>query len=163
MLKHNFAFGHLMAVKFHIEKFPSNAHKQHAFGAMSRQFKSAHYVDMWPFSEPFLMVTSPTLAQQVVQTTPVAYEKPDALRKWFYPLAGGINMFDAPPQQWKPIRSLFGPGFSTAHLMTLVPSMVEQTLTYCETLRRHAREGDMFMLDPTTLRFIMDIIGKTVL
>lgn len=91
MLEHSFAAGHLVAIKYWLDKFPRDAHKNLVFGAISRQFKSAHYVDMWPFSEPFLIVTSSVLAQQVVQTTKIAYEKPDAIREWFRSLAGMMS------------------------------------------------------------------------
>lgn len=41
--------------------------------------------------------------------------------------------------------------------------MVKITETYCDTLRKLAKKGDMFFLDPITLRFTMDQIGQTIL
>lgn len=41
--------------------------------------------------------------------------------------------------------------------------MVDETTVYCNTLRALALKKTMFYLDPTTLRFTIDVIGKTVL
>ncbi|MCJ1310707.1 hypothetical protein MMC25_004373 [Agyrium rufum] len=41
--------------------------------------------------------------------------------------------------------------------------MVDETAVYCETLMQMARKGEMFYLDLTTLRFTIDVIGKTIL
>jgi cytochrome P450 len=165
MPPHNFAAGHLLSLKSVIDQLPSDAHKVYAFGRLSRQFKGkgAYYIDLWPFSAPFLIVTSPSLANQAVQTTEIALEKPEALRVWGRSLTGGTSMFDAHPEQWRELRALFSPGFSTGHLMTLVPTIVDVARVYCETLRDHARRGDLFFLDPTTARYIMDIIGRVAL
>ena len=165
MLDHSFVAGHLLSIKPIMDRYPKDAHKVYTFGEMSRKFpkSGAYYLDLWPLSNPFLMVTSPTLADQATQTTSVAYERPDALRKWFLSIAGGQNLFDAHGKDWKPLRALFNPGFSTRHLLTLVPVLMEEILIYCETLRLHAKIGDTFYLDPTTLRFTVDIIGRVVL
>lgn len=41
--------------------------------------------------------------------------------------------------------------------------MVKQCAQYCETLRELAKKGEMFHLDPVTLRFMLDLIGRTIL
>jgi hypothetical protein len=46
--------------------------------------------------------------------------------------------------------------------MGLVPGMVEQTLTYVETRREFAAKAEMCLLEPATLRFSIDMIGKNV-
>lgn len=47
--------------------------------------------------------------------------------------------------------------------MALVPSMVEETMTYVKTLRGYAERREMCFLDPVTLRFMIDMIGRTML
>jgi hypothetical protein len=58
---------------------------------------------------------------------------------------------------------VFNKGFNNEHFLKLVPGMVKEINVYRETLRNHAKKGDMFYLDTTTLRFTMDLIGKTIL
>lgn len=41
--------------------------------------------------------------------------------------------------------------------------MLEQTKIYAESLRDLALKGEVFYLDLVTLRFMMDMIGKTLL
>jgi cytochrome P450 len=130
----------------------------------SFQDGSAFYLDMWPLSPLFLAVVSPTTATTVTQTNPkISARKPDLLHKLFKPLAGGPNLFHMPEAEWKPWRATFSNCFSNEHFMYLIPGIVEQTLIYCDTLRRHAQTSDTFFLDTTAIRFTMDIIGKTVL
>jgi len=162
MPEHSFAAGHLQILASIVKIYPRDAIKIYLFGEIGRKFSKAgaYYLDLWPFSEPFLVITSPYLANQVVSNPAIALEKPDALRKWFWSITGGISIFDAPADKWKPLRALFNRGFSATHLMTIVPTMVEETQMYCETLREHARKRDLFYLDPTNLRFMLDIIGQ---
>ena len=165
MPPHSFAAGHLQVLASIIPLYPRDGIKIYLFGELSRRFArgGAFYLDLWPFSEPFLIITSAYLSNQVTTSTDIALEKPDALRKWFWSLTGGISIFDAPADKWKPLRTLFNRGFSANHLISLIPSMVEETKVYCDILRQYAKQGDMFYLDPTNLRFMLDVIGRTAL
>jgi cytochrome P450 len=164
MPPHKFAAGHLPSLASVVNIYPRNGIKVYLFGELVRRFgkSGAVYLDLWPLAEPFLVITSPYLANQVT-TTAIAYEKPDALRKWFHSLTGGISIFDAPGGQWKSLRALFNRGFSANHLLPLVPDMIEEAEIYCSILRGHAKKGDMFYLDPTNLRFMLDVIGRAAL
>jgi cytochrome P450 len=164
MPPHSFSVGHLQSIAKIVPLYPRNGIKVYLFGELNRMFGKggALYLDLWPLAEPFLVITSPYLANQVT-TTAIAFEKPDALRKWFFSLTGGISIFDAPAEKWKSLRNLFNRGFSANHLLSLVPIMVEETEIYCDILRQHAKKGDLFYLDTTNLRFMLDVIGRTAL
>lgn len=163
MPDHSFFAGHLQSLSSIVNLYPKDAIKVYLFGEINQRFSrsGACYLDLWPFAEPFLVITSPYLANQVSSNPALALEKPDALRKWFWSITGGISIFDAPASEWKSLRKLFSRGFSANHWMTLVPCMVEEAQVYCETLREKAREGDMFFMDPINLRLMLDIIGQT--
>ena len=163
MPTHSFPAGHLQVLGSIIKLYPRDALKVYLFGEINRRYSKAGacYLDLWPFAEPFLVITSPYLANQVASNTAIALEKPDALRKWFWSITGGISIFDAPAKDWKPLRSLFSRGFSANHMMTLVPAMVEETEVYCDILREKAKKGDIFFMDPVNLRLMLDVIGRT--
>ena len=72
-------------------------------------------------------------------------------------------MFDMREHEWKPWRAVFSRAFSAEHIMLLVPDMVDETMVYSETLRKLAKQAELFHLDLTTLRFTIDVIGKTIL
>jgi cytochrome P450 len=164
MAPHSLLTGHLLTLASIVPLFPKDIIKTYIFEVVVSRFgkNGACYLDLWPFAEPFLVITSPHLANQVT-SPPVALEKPNALRVWAWSLSGGINLFDAPSEEWKPLRALFSRGFSANHLMNLVPSIVEETQVYCNILREHAKSDALFYLDTTNVKFMLDVIGRTAL
>ena len=72
-------------------------------------------------------------------------------------------MFDMRERDWKPWRAVFSGAFSAQNIAALVTGMVDERLTYVETLKRLAEEKKIFCLDLITLRFTFDVIGKTIL
>jgi cytochrome P450 len=159
--------GHLRFYNTVKATLPKDAHHNYVFGEIGRRWFSkegAYYIDLWPFSEPLLVVLSGVLATQATQTlTRIATQKPHQLRAWFRPITGGPNLVEMPEAEWRPWRAVFNKGFSAVHVQSLVPGMVDEARVYCDILRRHARAGGMFSLDAITMRFIMDLIGRTVL
>ena len=112
----------------------------------------------------FLTVISPRTAIDVTQqNTALSMERPFLLHRFFKPITGGPALFDLSEDQWKPWRAVFSQGFSTDHVLSLVPGMVQETMVYSETLRELSRKDIMFYLDTITLRFMMDMIGRTIL
>jgi len=79
------------------------------------------------------------------------------------PFTGGLTIFDLDEAEWKPWRAVFNKGFHGDRIMSLVPGMVEETKVYAETLKDLAEKGEMCFLDPLTLRFAIDVIGKMIL
>lgn len=165
MPPHNFLAGHLIELANVMKGFPADALKVYLFGALARKYSSngAFYLDLYPFAAPFLVITSPFLANQAVQSTPISYRKPDALRTWFWSIAGGISLFDAEYDEWKDLRSLFARGFSNKYLTNLLPGIIDEVEIYTEGLREKARSGEMIQLDGINLRFMIDSIGNTAL
>ena len=72
-------------------------------------------------------------------------------------------MFDVNEAAWKPWRSVFNKGFHSDHISSLVPDITNEILVYVETLCAAAKKNEMVFLEPITLRFMIDVIGKTVL
>jgi cytochrome P450 len=66
-------------------------------------------------------------------------------------------------EEWKKTRSLFNPGFAAAHLMTLVPSIVEDTKVYCKVLDGFAATGETFQVEEAVAHLTIDIMGHVVL
>ena len=90
-------------------------------------------------------------------------QRPTLLPRFFRPIYGGPCLFDLPENKWKPWRAVFTKAFNAEHILSLVPGMVDETLIYCQTLEKLAAKGNIVHLDPVTLRFTIDVIGKTVL
>lgn len=163
---HSFFVGHLLYFKSALDKLPPNAHYQNALGDVARehfQKEGCYYIDMWPVSGLLFIIVSPHIANQIHANPNMSMQRPPLLPRFFKPIAGGPNMFDMRETDWKPWRAVFSRAFSTEHVLSLVPDMVEETTVYCETLRKLAEQKEMFQLDLVTLCFTIDVIGKTIL
>ncbi|CAG8983209.1 hypothetical protein HYALB_00004037 [Hymenoscyphus albidus] len=145
---HSFFFGHLLYLKKHVDKSPPEAHYLYPISDIYLETSRKRELSIW-----ILTQTNPHTCSQ----------RPESLPEFFKPIAGGPNLFDMPESDWKAWRGVFNRGFNTEHCQSLVPGMVKQTLVFRETMREHARKGDIFYLDTTTLRFMIDMIGETIL
>lgn len=155
-----FGAGHLQVLPPLLKKFPKGSQQSDAFTVLSYDFKETDgcfYIDVWPFSSPLLVITSPELAVQACQEYDLP--KPDILVPFFAPIAGGPNMFTMNGTEWKRTRSLFNHGFSTNVMLDCTPQIIEETEIYVALLREHAEKGDTFSLDKLSCDYMMDVIG----
>ncbi|KAL4963997.1 uncharacterized protein BDV14DRAFT_175500, partial [Aspergillus stella-maris] len=87
------------------------------------------FIDAWPFTDPMCIVTSPQLARQIAQTNPLP--RHPMVTQYVRPLVGIHSMLIQNGTEWRNLRAMFRPGFSSQHLMTLVPMMVDHILLFC--------------------------------
>ncbi|KAF2743488.1 sterigmatocystin biosynthesis P450 monooxygenase StcS [Sporormia fimetaria CBS 119925] len=165
---HSLLFGHLLYLKSYLDRLPPDAHYQYAVGDIAADHFSsttgAFYLDLWPMTGITLIITSANAATQITQTiSKIALNRPPLLTRFFEPITGGPNMFDMPEQAWRPWRVAFNAAFKAERLWALVPGMVEEVEIYSGLLRERATEGEMMFLEPMTLRFTIDMIGKMIL
>ena len=157
-------FGHVLLVANILGRLPRHAHSHYLADQIRRRYPelgAIFYLDTWPFGPPVLVVISPSLASQFTQDRVLPKHK--GMRQFLEPLTGRHDLVSMEGQMWKTWRSIFNPGFSANHLMTLVPSIMEDALIFRDILREHARKGDMFSLEETTLNVTIDVIGRVVL
>ena len=157
-------FGHLPIMKRVTDKLPPDVHGHYLPAALQREIPSLgpiFYVDAYPFGTPVLVVSSPHGAYQITQEH--SLPKFAGLRSFLYPLTGGDDLVSMEGETWKHWRSIFNPGFSAGHLMTLVPGIMKDVLTFCAILREHAEKKDLFQLDYITIKLTMDVIGRVTL
>lgn len=120
------------------------------------------YIDNWPFIMPILVAASPGTARQITQEHPLLRWPP--LRNFFAPVAAKkYDLVTMEGPLWKKWRGVFNPGFSAAHLASLVPEIVAEGMVFCEVLKDRATSGKLFQLKPLTDNFTVDVIGKLVL
>lgn len=112
----------------------------------------------------FLTVVSPKIATEITQTnTKLTSDRPELLRRFLKPITGGLTIFDLDEKDWKPWRAVFNKGFHSERMYGLVPNMVEEVQVFAGALRDHAERGELCFLDPITLRFTIDMIGRSVM
>lgn len=108
-----------------------------------------------------LVVIDPVAAAQV--TIQSSLPKHQSTQDYVYPLVGKSNLVTLEGKEWRMWRSVFNPGFSSGHLMSLVGGMVSDTVLFTEILSDYAAKGTVFQLEDAATRLTVDIIGNVVL
>ena len=119
------------------------------------------YLDTWPFSDPICVIVDPDLAYQV--TVQNSLPKHKVISESIWPLTGPKTLVAMDGPEHKRWRAIFNPGFSSAHLMTLVDGIVDDSMLFMDILGKHAKEQDIFSLEEAATRVTVDIIGRVVL
>jgi cytochrome P450 len=117
------------------------------------------YVDWWPFGPQWVFIADPDLASKYI-TTGQSLRKSTLTSNYVNKLLGKDNMVSIDGPKWKMLRSIFNPGFSASHLMSLVPYMLDSTLIFVNACREKAKTNELFQLDRLATRYAIDIIGK---
>lgn len=164
MPPHHPIFGHLFLANSLLSKLPTDAHPSYLPGLIQRAVPDAgqvFYLDMWPFSRPLLVATSPSVAHQFNQEYPL--RKAPELRRWIKPLADNQDLVSLEGQTWKKWRSVYNPGFSASHLIGLVPQIIKEVSVFCDVLKECAQSEAVSPLEEATVNLTMDTIGRIVL
>ena len=157
-------FGHLPTMARVSANLPSDLHSHCRPEYVRRTMPGPppfFYLDPWPFAKPVLVIADPLTAFQVTQGS--SPPKHDVVHKFLLAIAGDNSLITLEGKKWKTWRGIFNPGFSTGHLMTLVPGIVEDGLQFCEILQSHAKKGDVFQMEEVATRLTVDVIGRVVL
>lgn len=153
--------GHFGALKQTIQGMPPNATLHSIMLKLSQQFPSGmFYINMWPFSGTWLIVATPSAASQIQSLN---LTKPDILRRPLETITGGPSLISMHGEAWKRWRVLFNPGFNPTYLTGLAPYIADEVSVFCEQLRKKAREREMFLLEPLTLKLTVDTICSVAL
>lgn len=164
MPPHHPLFGHLLVIARIMSQLPSDVHGH----VLPRQISKAYpnlgslfYLDTWPFGPPILALTSADYANQI--TVAHSLPKYSMMRRYMKPMTGGMDLVTLEGREWKTWRAVFNPGFSSTHLMTKIPHILTDVITFCEILEQRAASGQVFSLDPLAINLNLDIIGRLAL
>ncbi|KAI9796323.1 MAG: hypothetical protein M1835_004314 [Candelina submexicana] len=164
MPPYNPIFGHLLVAGKIMAKLPTDSHNQYLPGLIRRAYPDLgpnFYMDTWPFGSPILFICEPSALHQITQKHSLP-KHPD-LRNFLYPLANGLDIVTMEGPMWKKWRNIYNPGFSLAHLMTLTPVIVRETLIFCENLQHYVERKERFQMKTLTDKLAIDIIGTVIL
>lgn len=160
---HSYIWGSLRSMNEVISKQPKRAAPQ-TFGSVIKEYYGLgdyFYVDPWPFGDPLMMVFDADIMNQF--TVKQSMPKHPEVEKFMRNIGGPGNMVSSEGAEWKKWRSAFNPGFSASHLMSLVPSILDDVLIFNEILTKHAKNQEVFRMERATTSLTVDIIGKVVL
>lgn len=155
---------HLLTIKEAIKPFPSDTTMHNVFWDMSKRFSSGlFYVDMWPFSNPTLVITTPAAA---IQAEELDLSLPEDIVHPIEGITGGPSLLTMPiGPEWKAWRRSLSSAFSATSMMNFAPAVTSQVSVFRNLLFERCRSGepDAFLLEDLTLRLTFDVIGVVTL
>ena len=160
---HSLIFGNLEALGDMVQKLPRGIHPHRTLHYIREKYDlpPVFYIDSFPFGWNICAIFDAEVAQQVVIEDPLP--KHESIKKILWPIAGFNSLVATDGAEHRRWRNIFNPGFSTAHLMTLVDGIVDDTLVLLHVLGKYADAGEMFYLEHAMTKVTVDIIGRVVL
>lgn len=112
MPPHHLIFGHILVTASILATLPSDPHGHFIADSMRRRFP-----DLGPIALPALVLISSQFTQEP------SLPKHEGMRHFLQSLTGH-DLVTMEGHMWKTWRAVFNPGFSSHHLMTLVPEIM---------------------------------------
>ncbi|KAL4935582.1 hypothetical protein BDV06DRAFT_234185 [Aspergillus oleicola] len=121
-------------------------------------------IDYRPICRPVLFIGSHEIAEQISRPTKLFRTSvPKVDLGYLEPILGRNSILSAEGEEWKRLRRTFSPWFSLQHLMTLLPPIVEKTMTFVHRLDRLSNSGEEASLMSLIMKLMYDIIGSAIL
>ena len=160
---HSYIWGSLPAVAEVLKDQPKRAAPQCLPILLKEKYNLGDYFyfDPWPFGPISLVVLNTDMMQDF--TVKRSLPKHPETEEFVKHIGGPGNLVSSEGAEWKKWRALFNPGFSSAHLMTLVPIIVDQGNTLIDRLTQKAINNELFRMEPLATKLTVDVIGKVVL
>ena len=164
MPEFGFVMGHLLALKRHSEAMPSDTVMHNVFWDIAKGVDGGvFYVDLWPFSRPMLVITTPEAAAQAEGFNMNVGSN----------IAGPLDIITGGPSlismsigpEWRKWRKAFNPGFSASYMAGLAPAIADEVAVFRQILlgRCSKEMSDVFQLEELTLKMTFDVIGSVIL
>src|SRR5579871_450071 len=123
-------------------------------------------VDVRPVNFAICIVCSHYIAEQLSKPSPSfrygVPKSPSAFRE-LSPVTGESSLLIEEGDHWRTLRKRFNPGFAPAHLMTLLPKILQKTQLFLQRLDLAAANGEVIKMDNLCVDLTFDIIGSVVL
>ncbi|GAM85613.1 hypothetical protein ANO11243_036200 [Dothideomycetidae sp. 11243] len=146
-----------------LERVPKNTASHVMLLELKMQYNmpDTFALDTWPVSNSMIYNASPEVAEQFMVTR--SMPKAQVVVPFLEGVGGKTNLVVDDGPKWKTWRSAFNPGFANAHLMTLVPDIVDQVEIFRRKMDQYANDYRLFRMSIPVTRLTIDIIGKVVL
>lgn len=105
------------------------------------------------------------MAEQITKITkqqPYSTTKSKTVLEGLNQIIGRYSLLGEEGEAWKALRKQFNPGFAPAHILSLLPVIIEKTYTFLDRLDATAASGMPTELEPLCTNVTFDIIGEVV-
>lgn len=160
---HSFWWGHLKLLGKIRRELPDDSWPVASWMLLKKRWGlgGVFVLDVYPITRPLLIVIDPKIAASITQT--VSLPKAPFVKPYLGRLLGDKSMHSAEGSEWKALRALFNPGFSTSHLMSLIPSMADHIQIFRKKLLDVADTSQVILLQEEATLLSLDIICQTIL
>ena len=118
------------------------------------------YLDVWPFSNPVLVITSASFGRQL---TDAQLHKDKSFCDFMDAFTEKMDLVCMEGQDWKKWKAVFSPGFQSSHIMDLVPNIIQDIELFRTKLRAQSETGKVFSLEDMSTKLTVDVIGRVAL
>ncbi|KAI1391550.1 cytochrome P450 [Hypoxylon trugodes] len=157
--------GHLKYMGDYLAQGPADRHPDSVFIQMNNDLgrPPLMLVDLRPINRPMVLIRSHDIAEQISKASklyPTSTPKSDL--GYLEPVIGPTSILTLHGERWKALRKRFSPGFAPQYLTTLLPCILDKTMTFIEHLDSFAKTGSDFQLVHLGVNLTFDIIGAVV-
>ncbi|KAF7511783.1 hypothetical protein GJ744_003514 [Endocarpon pusillum] len=160
---HSFLFGHLKVLGEVMQTLPKNVHPQVAMAIVREKYNLPHvfYMDLWPIATSLLMIQDPDIAAQITQTK--NHPKHTLNKEFLRNMTGEQSIVTSEGAEWRKLRSMLGPAFSSNHLSTLVPDITDHVLKFRGQLQELVKSEKIVRMQDLACNLTIDVISQIVL
>ena len=160
---HDFWWGHMKIIGMAKNEMPPSFHYHQLMTYIGQKYDmpAVFYLDVWPLGNPLMIVLDPDVAYQITQAKSLPKHPINA--QVLGALVGERSVVTAEGADWKLLRSILNPGFSTQYLSTLVPLLIRHGSIFKERISQYARMRETFPIQETATGLTIDVIGEVVL
>lgn len=165
--KPSLVWGHMKLLNEWIQMGDPSRHINYVLMGLFKQngYPPVMLVDARPLDHAMLVICNHEVAEQLtkastrwVSSTP---KSPTLNEIWH--LTGRHSILTDEGNRWKSQRKTLSPGFAPAHLLTLLPVILDKTKLFLDHLDRFAASGDEFCLEEYATNLTFDIIGEVTM
>ncbi|KAI1477676.1 cytochrome P450 [Daldinia eschscholtzii] len=122
-------------------------------------------VDLRPINPPMVLFPTHDIAEQIAKPTKLFPLSVPKSPTWTHmiPLIGATSILGREGHEWKDIRKRYNPGFTTQHLWSLLPLILEKMGPFWSCLDQLVASGEEFPLEILISNLTFDVIGAAVL
>ncbi|PNP47738.1 hypothetical protein THARTR1_10499 [Trichoderma harzianum] len=155
-------WGHLKVMGEVSATIPLNSHPQAYYTEIARKYnlKGIFYLDLWPIADSSVVLTDPTLMEEVTVRNPL--QQHTMAEAFLSPIIGPNVIATVNGPVWKRLHNAMAPAFSWSHIRTLTAVMVDECSLYRAALEKYAKSGEVFSVEELSARLIFDVIGRVV-
>ncbi|KAF2460964.1 cytochrome P450 [Lineolata rhizophorae] len=132
------------------------------FVASKYNLPPVFYLDLWPAGQSMVVIADVGVAESVAVRP--SFPKSRSVREVMAKMLGDDNIVIAEGDTWKRLRAMFNPGFSSKHIMSFLPSIVDEVEVFRAKLKEWAsQDNKVVRLEDQITYLTVDIISKVVL